>query len=150
MGGGMGVEGGAEFAASDAFDLVNAARLESSDWQEAGTELDLSVVREAIDRSMVLGVADFEAERTLRENENQDRAAFQIASLEKHLNRKREIHLTNRDKHFAFSRKGLALAEEKKLKTLEETFHAKRDSLMIKVRLDSNRFEVCAGVIRVE
>jgi len=97
-----------------------------------------------------IDITDFEAERTLRENENQDRAAFQIASLEKHLNRMRTIHLANRDKYVALGIKGFARNEETKLKTLEETFHAKRESLMSKVRLDTNRFEVCAGVIRVE
>jgi hypothetical protein len=141
---------GEDLSSGESFDLLNTARLHGMDWPEAAGELATAEVRSAIDTALLLGVADFEAERTLKQNENHDRAAFQIASLERHLQRKRTRHLDLRDSHIAAGRKGLARAEERKLRTLEEAFETKREGLQRKVRLDSTRFEVCAGVIRVE
>ncbi len=143
------IEDGLEIDASDAFDLVNAARLHGADWEGAGAELDLARAREAIERAQLMAIADFERTRRLKEKENDDRAGFQIASLERHLSRKLELHRANREKHLAAERKGLASAEEKKLRTLEDAFEAQRARLQAKARLTSNRFEVCAGVVRL-
>lgn len=141
---------GVELSEGTSFDLVNAARLEGKDWLEAPVQLDLAIVRERIAALQPRDLADFEAGRDLKEKENNDRAAFQVASLERHLLRKRAIHETNREKHLLAGRKGLARAEEQKLRTLEQNLATKREALQAKAKLNSNRFEVCAGVIRIE
>lgn len=143
------VDDGKELSASEAFDLVSQARMGGADWPEANEQLDGDAVRLRLVDAAVLDEQDFAAARSLKEKENQDRATFQIASLERHLERKRGIHEENARRHQEAGRKGLALAEQKKAQLLQETFHTQRERLQGKARLASNRFEVCVGVIRL-
>jgi hypothetical protein len=143
------VQNGQEVLPSEAFDLVNALRSQGTDWPEANAELNSSQLRELLEGAAMLDQNDFDAARRLKKKENHDRVAFQIASMTRHLERKRNMHGENAHRHQLAGRKGLALAERKKIELLEQRFHTQRERLESKGRPSSNRFEQFFGVIRL-
>ncbi len=130
--------------------LLNRARVDGSDWLEVTNELDVESFVSALDRCVEALDADYVAEKSQRQNENEDRVTFQIESAERHRDRHLNTQYELLKRYRAKGKTRMIPAIKGRIRKVKERFDVQREMLMRKSELRTSQSEVCCGVILVE
>jgi hypothetical protein len=131
--------------------VINAARLEGSDWLEAANDVDIAAGIQGMDEAEFSLIADFESERQIKEAENTDRISFQRDSITKHRDRRLDIERRRITSLLGDTRgRGLIVAAERKMKILTEQFDTQMANLAQKEKVTVRYDLVCKCLFSVE
>lgn len=129
--------------------LIVRAATGGTDWPEARNVVALDdAARLALDMSLVAE----ERYRTFvkrMQDENNDRADLQIATLGRHLQNQIEKLEAVRQKHIAAARDNLAKATARQMELLQQSVDMKRKKVETRRKLDPRHEEVCLGIIQL-
>ena len=135
--------------ADESWDLLNAAKLEGSDWLSAAQEVSVKQLGLAFDRCDVRLQADFDVAKRERTNENNDRVNLQRLTAERHRDRllatQRELLETYRMQN----QHRLIPMTEGRINAIERRFALHLERLSQQGAMTSSISDVCYGVIRV-
>lgn len=129
--------------------LLQAARLKGSDWLDAGTALDPDLVLRGLDAAESELDSRYKQARQRKQNENSDRALFQLDSIERHLERRLPKLRETMEEHLAHGRKALAAATQGQIDKLSAQMNARRERIRQQERFAAEKHFVCAGLIEV-
>jgi SNF2 family DNA or RNA helicase len=130
--------------------LVQRARLSGLDWIGAEGEVDSAIVQRRFEEAEAMLDERYRAVLQRKRNENADRAAFQIDSIEQYLNRRLpRLHQTLHA-HIAAGRNSLAKAIQGQIDKLSARMNTRRERILEHEKVLADRHFVCAGVVRVE
>lgn len=130
--------------------LVTTAAIHGTDWLSADSVLDLQSARGEAEKCLTRSISEYDRFIKDTENENNDRADLQIASLERHssrqLNMLNEVLRGHREK----GREPLAKATEGRIAKLKERVAWKTREIENNREIKCSRNDICVGVVRVE
>lgn len=132
------------------WELVNAARLEGNDWLSVGNDVDVSVIAKEFNLCDMQLAKDYRITRDDRINENADRVAFQIQSVERHSSRLLD---TQRELLARYRMEGntrLIPPTEGRIRSIDNKFQIQIEKFRHKADMTSHSGDVAYGVIRVE
>jgi len=130
--------------------LVNEARLYGSDWLEAVETVDPDQVSDLLDHLEDRLNQDFATAVTKKQNENKDRALFQLHGIEQHLQSRVSKMLHTKINHEQQKRIGLAKATEAKINTLTSRMEMKREQVLRQESVKPDNDFVCCGIVLVK
>lgn len=130
--------------------LITLAAIHGTDWLSADSVVDLQNARARAEQCLTRSIREYDRFVRDTENENNDRADLQLASLERHssrqLNMLNEVLLGHRAK----GREPLAKATEGRIAKLKERVSWKSRDIESNRDIKSNRNDICVGIVRVE
>jgi SNF2 family DNA or RNA helicase len=130
--------------------LMQAARLRGTDWLGAANELNSEVVRGAMEAAELDAEARFEHAAARKRAENQDRARFQLDSIDRHEARRLATLKETEQRHRDRGRENLVKATQGQRRVLQEKLEARRASVRQRQKVTARKHFVCAGIVRVE
>jgi superfamily II DNA or RNA helicase len=129
--------------------LINEARLNGVDWIEAAHTFDPKVACDLLDITEDKLNQEYLIAVSKKQNENKDRAMFQLHGIKQHLeSRVRKMQLT-KEKHELFKRTGLAKATQARIDKLTARLDMKRELVFKQEVITPNNDFVCCGIVRV-
>lgn len=134
----------------DADMLLNLARLHGEDWLDAASCLDGACVENAVDELEARLDDHFNDVFERKQNENSDRARFQIHSLQEHMERKLKGLKEQLQRYQDHGKKGPANMTQGKINKLESKCKTQIKRIELREQIKSTKSFVCAGVVRVE
>ena len=135
--------------ADQSLNLLNAAKVDGSDWLSAADEISLDQVGGAFDKCDERLQADYEIAKRDRTNENRDRVNLQQLTVARHRDR---LLATQREllERYRFSgRKRLIPMTEGRIRAIERKFALQLERLRQQGEMTSAVSDVCYGVIQV-
>ena len=135
--------------ADESWDLLNAARLEGSDWLSAANEISVEQLRDAFDRCDVRLQEDFKTAQRDRSNENEDRVRFQHLTAERHRDRLLVVQRELLERYRAEDRHRLIPMTEGRIQAIERRFALHLERLSQQGTMTSSVSDVCYGVVQV-
>lgn len=141
------LKSGEVLSADAAEDLVNAARLHGEDWLDTSAELDTSALATELD---VLEDSLEERYRVAvrrKQDENADRAMFQLHGLEQHLANRLEALERTLQRHRELGRTGLVKATQGRIDRLKARMEMRREQIERQQRVTPSNQFVCCGVV---
>jgi hypothetical protein len=149
-----GVETGIVLESDDAESLVNAAAIYGTAWQAAAKNvLDHARIAALQDDCRAAIEEHFDASKAAQLRHNRDRVREMNASLDAHLNRKREEageRISRYEASLNPRQKGLVGMERTKLQQLEQKYAERKLANGSREAVDPRQMDVSSGVIRVE
>lgn len=134
-------------AASDL--LLQIARLRGSDWLGVANEVSGVEVKRALEFTDEVVAQRFGEVASRKHAENEDRARFQMDSIDRHRTRRLQTLELVEGRHRAFGREALVKATQGQRRVLLERMEARVAAVHSRQQvMTSSRF-VCGGVIRV-
>lgn len=130
--------------------LVNTARLYGEDWLDASSLIDGKKVENRLDQIEESLDSAFEQALARKQNENADRASFQIYSLQQHLDRKLPGFREQLHRYVAQGKKGPANMTQGKINKLESKCAAQMERIRMREKISPSKSFICAGLIRIE
>ncbi len=130
--------------------LVQRARLSGVDWVGADGEVDSVVVQGRFESAEALLDERYRAVLQRKRNENADRAAFQIDSIEQYLSRRLPRLSQTLHAHIAAGRNSLAKAIQGQIDKLTARMNTRRERIREHEKVLADRHFVCAGIVRIE
>lgn len=130
--------------------LVQRARLSGIDWVGADGEVDAVVVQRRFEEAEAMLDERYRAALQHKRDENADRAAFQINSIEQYLSRRLPRLSQTMHAHIAAGRSSLAKALQGQIDKLTARMNTRRERIREQEKVVADRHFVCAGVVRVE
>ena len=131
------------------WDLVNAARVEGSDWLSASNDVSIDEVDALFDECDVRLQQDFEHARVNRDNENRDRIDFQINRATQHRDRLLESESALLERYREQRNSNLIRMTEGRINAIERKFDVQLEGFRQKREINATSEEVCYGIIRV-
>jgi hypothetical protein len=129
--------------------LINATRLKGEDWLEAAHAFDVVRASELLDTVEDRLNQEYLSAVTKKQNENKDRAMFQLHGINQHLeNRVTKMKIT-KENHELFKRIGLAKATQARIDKLSARLEMKRESVHRREVVTPNNDFVCCGIVLV-
>lgn len=128
--------------------LLHAARLGGVEWLEA-SGLDQELVQRRLEEAENVLEGRFTELKVRKQNENGDRARFQLDSIQRHLDRRINRWREVRDAHIALGRASLAAATQGRIDTLTSRMAARKERILQQERVVADKAFICAGVIEV-
>lgn len=130
--------------------LVHFARIHGEDWLDAPVLMNGASVERLLDHLESALDASFEQTLVRKQNENSDRASFQISSLQQHMDRKIP-GLKEQIRRFSEQgKKGLASMAQGKINKLESKCETQTERIKLRKKINPSKNFICAGVIRIE
>jgi SNF2 family DNA or RNA helicase len=129
--------------------LLQAARLYGQDWLEVGEAISPETVVARLELAESELDDQFKQAKQRKQNENSDRAAFQIDSIERHLQRRLPRLRETLAEHIARGRKPLAAATQGQIDKLNARMNARKERIMQQAQVVADKHFVCAGLIEV-
>jgi len=129
--------------------LLQAARLEGSDWPEASTLMDPDYIEGAVDELEAELSARYKQTLKTRKEENEDRANLQRQAVTQHMNRRLGILQEVFDGHQQSGREPLAAATRGQMDKLRARMDLRLEEIDRRQVISADKFFVCAGVVRV-
>ena len=136
--------------ADDGESLVTLAAIHGSDWLAADSTVDLKQAREITENCLSRSILEYEQFVRETENENNDRADLQIASLKQHFERQLAQLDQILEKHRTMKRDPLVKATQGRIVKLGERVARKTKDIENNRNIVHNRRDICVGVIHVE
>lgn len=133
----------------DADMLLNLARLHGEDWLDAPSQLDGEHVERMVDQLEGRLDDDFKIVLDRKQNENSDRAHFQIHSLQQHMERKLPGWEEQLQRYLVQGKRGPANMLRGKINKLESKCTTQRERIKLREKVSATKNFVCAGVIRI-
>jgi len=126
--------------------LINDARLNGTDWLAAAHSVDplqaSDLLEDKLNHEYLTAV-------TKKENENKDRAMFQLHGINQHLeNRVSKMRIT-KETHELLNRSGLAKATQARIDKLTARLEMKREQVRRQEKVTPNNDFVCCGILKV-
>jgi hypothetical protein len=134
----------------DADMLVNIARLHGEDWLDASALVEGANVESRLDRLEVALDLAFDQTLARKQNENSDRASFQIRSLQQHMDRKLPGLKEQLHRYLAQGKKGPANMTQGKINKLESKCATQAERIKMRKIVNPSKNFICAGLIRIE
>jgi len=144
------INSGEDLHEDDADQLLQLARLSGKDWITADKILIVDDVISGLGKAEMLLEERFRKEKIKKNNENADRASFQLESIDRHVERRMPGLKSALHAHIAAGRDPLAKAAQGKINKLEATMNTRRAEIEEKAKVVPEKKFVCAGVVRVE
>lgn len=139
-----------EFLEINAADtLINEVRLNGSDWLEAKNAVDPHQAENIIDQLEDKLDQEYRAAFTRKQNENKDRAMFQLHGINQHLESRVAKMLATKKTHEFLKRTGLAKATQARVDKLTARMDMKREQVNRQEIVTPNNDFVCCGVVKV-
>jgi superfamily II DNA or RNA helicase len=129
--------------------LLQAARLSGEDWLEAGSTLPADLVAQRLEDAEGELDRRYREARQRKQNENSDRARFQLDSIQRHLDRRLPTLMETMQAHLARGNKSLAAATQGQIAKLNARMNARRERIRQQEQVAAERLFVCAGVIEL-
>ena len=133
----------------DADMLLNLARLHGEDWLDTTSYLDGAYIEEVVDVLEARLDDYFNEVLERKQNENSDRARFQIHSLQQHMERKLPGLREQLQRYLAQGKKGPANMTQGKINKLESKCATQFERIRLREQINQTKNFVCAGVVRV-
>ena len=130
--------------------LITAAAIHGRDWMSASNTIDLGEARSLSEKCLTRSIHKYDEFVTDTENENNDRADLQLASLERHSDRQLIMLDEVLRGHQEKGRNPLAKATEGRITKLKEKVSWKTRDIESKREITHSRRDICVGVVRVE
>ena len=130
--------------------LVNIARLHGEDWLDAPTLIDGKSVERQLDHLEAALDSAFGQTLARKQNENSDRASFQIRSLQQHIDRKLPGLKEQLHRFIAQGKKGPANMTQGKINKLESKCATQAERIKMREKINPSKNFICAGLIRIE
>ena len=129
--------------------LINAARVQGTDWIEAPHVVAADVASTCLDTLETHLEEAYERAKTRKQNENADRLMFQLHGIDQHLQRRLQTLESIRVEHARLGRQGLVKATQGRIDKLRVLIGRKREQIQRRERLQADHGPVCVGLIRV-
>jgi hypothetical protein len=143
------LESGQILGEDDADRLLQAARLAGDDWIQAGVSVPPDMVVQRLEEAEDELDRRYKEAKQRKQNENSDRARFQLDSIDRHLARRMPRLLETLETHLARGRKPLAAATQGQIDKLKARMNARKERISNQERVTSDKHFICAGVIEV-
>jgi superfamily II DNA or RNA helicase len=129
--------------------LINDARLNGTDWLAAAHSVDPLQASDLLDQLEDKLNHEYLTAVTKKENENKDRAMFQLHGINQHLeNRVSKMRIT-KETHELLNRSGLAKATQARIDKLTARLEMKREQVRRQEKVTPNNDFVCCGILKV-
>lgn len=139
-----------EFLERNAADaLITEVRLNGSDWLEATHTVDPHQATDLLDHVEDRLNQEYRAALTKKQNENNDRALFQLHGINQHLESRVEKMRATKKTHEILNRTGLAKATQARIDKLTARMEMKREQVSRQKIVTPNNDFVCCGIVRV-
>nr|MCU0973138.1 ATP-dependent helicase [Burkholderiales bacterium] len=129
--------------------LLQTVRLSGEDWLEASVTVPADLVVRRLEESEGELDSRYREAKQRKQNENSDRARFQLESIQRHLDRRiptlRETMLS----HLARGNKSLAAATQGQIDKLNARMSARKERIRQQEQVTSEKHFICAGVIEL-
>ncbi len=129
--------------------LVNLARINGKDWLDASSHIRSEEVETTLDILEEKLDSRFNDLFERKQNENIDRAYFQINSLQQHLNRKLPALEDLVNRLIAQGKTAGAKLNQGKINKLKEKCAMQMEKIKLRDKVNATKNFVCAGVIKV-
>ena len=129
--------------------LINATRLKGEDWLEAAHIFDVVRASELLDTVEDRLNQEYLSAVTKKQNENKDRAMFQLHGINQHLENRVTKMKKTKENHELFKRIGLAKATQARIDKLSARLEMKRESVHRREVVTPNNDFVCCGIVLV-
>ena len=130
--------------------LITLAAIHGTDWLSADSIVDLQAARNLAESCLARSIREYDQFVNDTENENNDRADLQLASLDRHssrqLNMLNEVLLGHREK----GREPLAKATEGRIAKLRERVSWKSRDIENNRNIKRSRNDICVGIVQIE
>jgi hypothetical protein len=130
--------------------LLQAARLRGKDWLGSGNEVGASEIGAAMEQAESWVESRFKDALARKRAENDDRARFQLDSIDRYESRRLRVLAEVEEGHRAHGRSSLVKATQGQQRVLLDKMAARRAAVEERRRMEATRRFVCAGVVRVE
>ena len=131
------------------WNLVNAAKVEGSDWLSATQEISVERLERIFDMCDVQLLKDYEIARRDRTNENSDRVNLQQSTAARHRDRLLVTQRELLDRYQLAGRQRLIPMTEGRIRAIKRRFALHLERLRQQGEMTSSVSDVCYGVIRV-
>jgi len=139
-----------EFLEKDAADaLINEVRLNGSDWLEAAHTFDPHQATNLLDQLEDKLNQEYRAALTRKQNENKDRAMFQLHGINQHLESRVSKMLATKETHEILKRTALAKATQARIDKLTARMEMKREQVSRQELVTPNNDFVSCGIVRI-
>ena len=139
-----------EFLERNAADaLITEVRLNGSDWLEATHTVDPHQATDLLDHVEDRLNQEYRAALTKKQNENNDRALFQLHGINQHLESRVAKMRATKKTHEILNRTGLAKATQARIDKLTARMEMKREQVSRQKIVTPNNDFVCCGIVRV-
>jgi hypothetical protein len=139
-----------EFLERDTADaLINEVRLNGSDWLEATHTVDPHQATVLLDQLEDKLNQEYRASLTRKQNENKDRAMFQLHGINQHLESRVAKMQATKENHEIMKRTGLAKATQARIDKLTARMEMKREQVSRLELMTPNNDFVCCGIFKV-
>jgi superfamily II DNA or RNA helicase len=143
------LESGVALSDDAAESLVNAARVFATDWLEASGAEENSGLAEQLDLLEDSLEQRFKAAVQRKQDENSDRAMFQLHGLDQHLRIRLQTLESTLQRHVEFKRPGLVKATQGRIDKLKARMEMRREQILRQQRITPSNHFVCCGLIEV-
>jgi hypothetical protein len=139
-----------EFLERDAADtLINEVRLNGADWLEATHYVDPHQATDLLDQLEDKLNQEYRVALTKKQNENKDRAMFQLHGINQHLESRVGKMRATKETHEFLKRTGLAKATQARIDKLTARMEMKREQVSRQEVVTPNNDFVCCGIVKV-
>jgi hypothetical protein len=139
-----------KFLEKDAADaLINEVRLNGTDWLEATHSVDPHQATDLLDQLEDKLNHEYRTALTKKQNENKDRAMFQLHGINQHLESRVGKMRATKETHEIFKRTGLAKATQARIDKLTARMEMKREQVSRQEVVTPNNDFVCCGIVKV-
>jgi hypothetical protein len=139
-----------ELSEDKADQVVQLARVKGLEWAGAGSMIDAKLVKDRLEQAEAALDERYRLAKERKQNENADRARFQLDSIDQHLQRRlpklREILLA----HTAQGRTSLAKATQGQSDKLQARMGTRRERIREQQKVTAERRFVCCGVVTIQ
>lgn len=129
--------------------LINHARLNGVDWLEAKHTVEPNLASELLDLVEDKLNHEYLTAVTKKQNENKDRAMFQLHAINQHLESRVTKMRIIKETHDLFKRIGLAKATQARIDKLTARLQMKREQVLRQEFVTPNNDFVCCGIVSV-
>ena len=133
-----------------AWSLLNAIKVQGSDWLSAQAEVPVEQVEEAFDQCDIEVHKDYESIKRLRDNENQDRVSFQRNTVIRHRDRLLEGQRELLGRYRSEGRYRLVPMTEGRIRAIERRYELQLERLRQQEEITSSVADVCYGIVQIE
>jgi superfamily II DNA or RNA helicase len=130
--------------------LLQLARLRGRDWLGVASDLATEPVARAMERAEGSLDSRYEDAKSQKQAENEDRARFQLDSIERHEQRRLISLASVEQRHRSLGREGLVKATQGQRRVLLEKMNVRRAAVRERAGVECTRRFVCAGLVRVQ
>lgn len=143
------LESGVALSDEAAESLLNAARVYGADWLDVVGEAETSGLAEQLDVLEDGLDQRFRAAVQRKQDENGDRAMFQLHGLDQHMRMRLQTLESTMQRHLEFKRAGLVKATQGRIDKLKARMEMRREQILRQQRITPSNHFVCCGLIEV-